>query len=1820
MNRIFRQLILLWTLFFSNFLYADGTDVSITVSNAHYVYETNGTLKFTINLSEAPLFNIVTVNYETVNGSAKAGEDYNAISGSVIFYPFQNQKTIEVSTINDDRHESKEYLYLSISNSDNGYVVTDSRGVGYIYDDDTAPLKAKIHNRYEKEKDSNWILNFTVKLNKYAPDDITLNYTTIDNSAKAGEDYIESNGTITIPKGSRYGHIPITILADTMPEGREYFNVKISSISEGSIVRDTARGTIVDDDVIKVYMDSSDINEGDSGDSNKMAFRVYLKKDYPLDSPLTIHYETQDGSSTPSASSNSDYIAKSGDITFNKGDKETIIYVDIVGDEEIEDNEFLQMNLSGSSYIVTTKSQSLILNDDGEYPSLSFSTTNYSIVEGNSSQSNLDFTFTLNTPALDSSSFHYETYNNTAEDENGDNDYIYTHGDKILVEGTTSFTISVPINGDTKIEDDESFYFSISNLNKLNYGTTSRATGTILNDDGEYPTLSFTKDSFSIDEGNSSQKDMNFTLTLDLPAMENSYFDYYTQNGSAIGSEDFEAISRTTFNIPKGEQNITIPIKIIGDTSIEDNENFYLIIDNESENLKISGTQSPKGIIINDDGSFPKIDIEKDSYSTEEGDSSSHKLDIKLVLDKPALEDSSIDYYTKDKEAQDGSSPTEDSDYIESSGTIDISKGSTSATIKLTINEDTNIEPNEDFQLYITNSKNLTIGRDSSTITILNDDIHNEEPFICDKYMYLSSSIKRGSKTTGKMWLHKIDITKSPFGFEVLDDAGEDKLYNALAYNEKDNYIYGLYYKELFKISKSGKVMSLGEVTGLPDLLATKQVYAGASYNGYYYVTGFGVDYDKVYKIKLSDNDAERVVEDINLTTPVSIKDFSFSANGEYLYGIADGGKLTKINVNSGEVSFIGEAHNGYEFDSSFSDKNGRFFANDSNGNGFFEFNLEDGTKRFLSNSQPADFNDGTNCIDAGLVFTDYGDAPSSYNDAWHNIIGGIYLGDKVDHDTKSYVNDTALGDDSNGTDDEDGVTLLDGTDISGKYFETNSTHSLKVKLSKEAYLQIWIDKDINGHFDNASDLIYNSGVKLSAGVHTINFDLPPNLSVNKKTYLRARVSSSSSMNPVGFVIDGEVEDYMIYFGTGIKPLRGVFNIERTDSGSFPINSDNRNAWFTQIVGRDFDYSLVFYEEDMSSEKELDGVTVKIDLINKDNNKTRYTKYAYIKNTPPKSRIDNLLPNDLNSISATKRAIFKVSYGVDDNGNIIQAPCEIDPKLCFEALPKTTFVYAKDDFAIRPEYFHLILSDNNQTLRVNTSPDNNSSLRLTAGYDYNLTITASTFNGNDNNPSLDYNTTANRYIEFLDKSNPNAIVKSDLNITDTFIDGKSIGKLLEVQEVGRYRLHIFDSDWAKVDSSKGDCDINSSITSANGNIKSGCSISSNPDINLTFYPDHFNVDLTLENLPNSSHNDFIYMSEINSTFNSVAISYSGDITAKSEDNITTKNFVSGYMAEDTLLNLVVTTMSDNGLDQPIVTTKGTPIYFTRVTRFNSETSVIVDRNQTFSNLPKINITKDKFKNDQNGTVGVDLRFNIDKNLSQTINPIQITFHKIDINSTNSYSLSNGKDESNPYIPKGNQNLGNSVRNFYFAQVAPDKIRFPRIYFKNENTLRTPMQIEIFCGNGVTNQYCIDTNITNHIKLESSPRAELGWFLSIDHNATVDGKVTTVVPNDPNPNVLQIKTTKVPTFPIIFVNGRNGTVTTRFTDPHGIKKYRVDIYPEPPLRFNNDNKPPKPSIPKGNPDYTVEGTENNSSTWTGVGDTGNILEMKANSNSAHKMDW
>lgn len=59
---------------------------------------------------------ILSVDYATRNGSAKAGEDYLAVSGTLLLYPGETQAVIPVEIIGDGKAEADEIFYLDLTN------------------------------------------------------------------------------------------------------------------------------------------------------------------------------------------------------------------------------------------------------------------------------------------------------------------------------------------------------------------------------------------------------------------------------------------------------------------------------------------------------------------------------------------------------------------------------------------------------------------------------------------------------------------------------------------------------------------------------------------------------------------------------------------------------------------------------------------------------------------------------------------------------------------------------------------------------------------------------------------------------------------------------------------------------------------------------------------------------------------------------------------------------------------------------------------------------------------------------------------------------------------------------------------------------------------------------------------------------------------------------------------------------------------------------------------------------------------------------------------------------------------------------------------------------------------------------------------------------------------------------------------------------------------------------------------------------------------------------------------------------------------------
>ena len=90
---------------------------------------------FTVSLNHPPV-HTVTVDYTTADGTASAGSDYGAKSGTLTFPKGATLRAVVVFVKGDRVPETDETFFVNLSNPSSNAVVADSQGRGTILNDD----------------------------------------------------------------------------------------------------------------------------------------------------------------------------------------------------------------------------------------------------------------------------------------------------------------------------------------------------------------------------------------------------------------------------------------------------------------------------------------------------------------------------------------------------------------------------------------------------------------------------------------------------------------------------------------------------------------------------------------------------------------------------------------------------------------------------------------------------------------------------------------------------------------------------------------------------------------------------------------------------------------------------------------------------------------------------------------------------------------------------------------------------------------------------------------------------------------------------------------------------------------------------------------------------------------------------------------------------------------------------------------------------------------------------------------------------------------------------------------------------------------------------------------------------------------------------------------------------------------------------------------------------------------------------------------------------------------------------------------------------
>jgi hypothetical protein len=313
-----------------------------------------------------------------------------------------------------------------------------------------------------------------------------VDFATSDGTATtADNDYVANAGTLNFGAGVNTQTISVTINGDTKFEPDETFSVNLSAATNGATISDNSGiGTIANDDAApagSVSIDDVTITEGDGG--TKVATFTVTRSGGTA--AFAVDFATSDGTAT---TADNDYVANAGTLNFGAGVDTQTISVTINGDTKFESDETFSVNLSAATNGATISDNSgigTIANDDAA-PAGSVSIDDVTITEGDGGTKVATFTVTRSggTAAF---AVDFATSDGTAT--TADNDYAANAGTLNFGAGVDTQTISVTINGDTKVESDEAFFVALSSATNGATLASSLGTGTITNDDVFNPGL-----------------------------------------------------------------------------------------------------------------------------------------------------------------------------------------------------------------------------------------------------------------------------------------------------------------------------------------------------------------------------------------------------------------------------------------------------------------------------------------------------------------------------------------------------------------------------------------------------------------------------------------------------------------------------------------------------------------------------------------------------------------------------------------------------------------------------------------------------------------------------------------------------------------------------------------------------------------------------------------------------------------------------------------------------------------------------------------------------------------------------------------------------------------------------------------------------------------------------------------------------------------------------------------------------------------------------------------------------------------------------------
>ena len=258
---------------------------------------------------------------------------------------------------------------------------------------------------------------FTATLDAATTEAVTLTYSTVNGTARAGRDYTATKSTVTIPAGSTSATFTVPILAsDVAGKGTEKFYVDLKTSTGNTLTTRRVAASIVDSNSTPTIT-TSDLTLTEPASGKAKTSSVTLSLSNPSAKAVRISYATIDGTAI-SAGKAREFQARSGYITIRPGATSVKVPVRVFGKATSDETFNVSLRSATNATLSTVRPGGIysrvVIQDaalNGTRPTVTVSDA--TVVAGNTAT----FNVTLSAASTEPVSFRYATETATASTE-----------------------------------------------------------------------------------------------------------------------------------------------------------------------------------------------------------------------------------------------------------------------------------------------------------------------------------------------------------------------------------------------------------------------------------------------------------------------------------------------------------------------------------------------------------------------------------------------------------------------------------------------------------------------------------------------------------------------------------------------------------------------------------------------------------------------------------------------------------------------------------------------------------------------------------------------------------------------------------------------------------------------------------------------------------------------------------------------------------------------------------------------------------------------------------------------------------------------------------------------------------------------------------------------------------------------------------------------------------------------------------------------------------------------------------------------------------